>query len=120
MIIVLFFEGRIKIGKMCIISTTKKQNQTNVDAKEEFEGSKGCWVCQILHEASFHIISQLIRYSSAACGSFQDVLDKGFLLTRKLLNHWFLLVKVMSSRPSFLSVVRLYVGLPREVNSHHG
>jgi hypothetical protein len=41
MIIVLIFEGRIKIGKMCIISTTKTQNQTNVDAKEEFEGSKG-------------------------------------------------------------------------------
>ena len=56
---------------------------------------------QILHESSFHIISQLIRYSSAACGSYQDVIDRGFLLTRKLLNHWFLLVKVMSSRRKF-------------------
>ena len=44
MIIVLIFEGRIKIGKMCIISTknkTKLNKQTNVDAKEELEDSKG-------------------------------------------------------------------------------
>ena len=32
-------------------------------------------------------ISQLIRYSRA-CGSYQDFLDRGLLLTRKLLNHW--------------------------------
>ena len=33
-------------------------------------------------------ISQLIRYSRA-CGSHQDVLDRGLLLTRKLLNQGF-------------------------------
>ena len=38
-------------------------------------------------------ISQLIRYS-IACGSYQDFLDRGLLLTRKLLNQWFLLVKL--------------------------
>ena len=37
-------------------------------------------------------ISQLIRYSRA-CGSYQDFLDRGLLLTRKLLNQGFLLVK---------------------------
>ena len=37
-------------------------------------------------------ISQMIRYSRA-CGSYQDFLDRGFLLTRKLLNQGFLLVK---------------------------
>ena len=31
-------------------------------------------------------ISQLIRYSRA-CGSYQEFLDRGLLLTRKLLNH---------------------------------
>ena len=36
-------------------------------------------------------ISQLIRYSRA-CGSYQDFLDIGLLLTRKLLNQGFLLV----------------------------
>ena len=36
-------------------------------------------------------ISQLIRYSRA-CGSYQDFLDRGLLLTRKLLNQGFLLV----------------------------
>jgi hypothetical protein len=33
-------------------------------------------------------ISQLIRYSRA-CGSYQDFLDRGLLLTRKLLNQGF-------------------------------
>ena len=41
-------------------------------------------------------ISQLIRYSRA-CGSYQDFLDRGLLLTRKLLNKGFLLVKLKSS-----------------------
>ena len=43
-------------------------------------------------------ISQLIRYSRG-CGSYQDFLDKGLLLTRKLLNQGFLLVKLKSSLP---------------------
>jgi hypothetical protein len=30
---------------------------------------------------------------SRACGSYQDFLDRGLLLTRKLLNQGFLLVK---------------------------
>jgi len=38
-------------------------------------------------------ISQLIQYSRA-CDSYQDFLDRGLLLTRKLLNQWFLLVKI--------------------------
>ena len=45
-------------------------------------------------------ISQLIRYSRA-CGSYQDFLDKGLLLTRKLLNQGFLLVKLKSSLRKF-------------------
>jgi hypothetical protein len=45
-------------------------------------------------------ISQLIWYSRA-CGSYEDFLDRGFLLTRKLLNQWFLLVKLKSSLRKF-------------------
>ena len=41
-------------------------------------------------------ISQLIRYSRA-CGSYQDFPDRGMLLTGKLLNQGFLLVKLRSS-----------------------
>jgi hypothetical protein len=41
-------------------------------------------------------ISQLIRYSRA-CGSYQDFLDRGLLLTGKLLIQGFLLVKLKSS-----------------------
>ena len=45
-------------------------------------------------------ISQLIR-CSRACGSYQDFLDRGLLLTRKLLNQWLLLVKLKSSLRKF-------------------
>jgi hypothetical protein len=45
-------------------------------------------------------ISQLIRYSRA-CGSYQDFLDIGLLLTRVLLNQGFLLVKLKSSLRKF-------------------
>jgi hypothetical protein len=45
-------------------------------------------------------ISQLIRYSRA-CGSYQDFLDRGLLLTRKLLIQGFLLVKLKSSLRKF-------------------
>jgi hypothetical protein len=40
-------------------------------------------------------ISQLIQYSRA-CGSHHDFHDRGLLLTRKLLNQGFLLVKLKS------------------------
>ena len=41
-------------------------------------------------------ISHMIQYSRA-CGSYQDVLDRGLLLTRKLLDQGFHLVKLKSS-----------------------
>ena len=40
-------------------------------------------------------ISQLIRYSRS-CGSYQDFLEREFLLTRKLPNKRFILVKLKS------------------------
>jgi len=42
----------------------------------------------------------LRRYSSA-CSSYQDFLDKGLLLTMKLLNQGFLLVMLKSSLRQF-------------------
>jgi hypothetical protein len=45
-------------------------------------------------------ISQMKRYSRA-CGSYQDFLDKGLMLIRKLLNQGFLLVKLKSSLRKF-------------------
>jgi len=45
-------------------------------------------------------ISQLIRYSRAY-GSYQDFLDRGLLITRKLLNQGFLLVKLKLSLRKF-------------------
>jgi len=49
---------------------------------------------QLAHAYGVYI-SQLIRYSRAY-GSYQDFLDRGLLLTRKLLNQGFLLVKLRS------------------------
>jgi hypothetical protein len=40
-------------------------------------------------------ISQMIQYSRA-CDSYLNILDRGLLLTRKLLNQGFLLVKLKS------------------------
>jgi hypothetical protein len=51
-------------------------------------------------------VSQLIRYSRT-CGSYQDIIDRGLLLTRKLLNQGFLLVKLKSSLKSLLYEVCL-------------
>ena len=45
-------------------------------------------------------ISQLIRYSRA-CGSYTNFLDRGLLLTRKLLNQGFIWVKLKSSLRTF-------------------
>jgi hypothetical protein len=45
-------------------------------------------------------ISQLIRYSRA-CGSYQYFLDRELLLTRKLLNQGFILVKLKPSLRKF-------------------
>ena len=45
-------------------------------------------------------IFQLMRYFRA-CGSYQDFLDIGLLLTRKLLSKGFLLIKLKSSIRKF-------------------
>jgi hypothetical protein len=42
----------------------------------------------------------MIRYSRA-CGSYQNFLDIGLLLTRKILNQGFILVKLKSSLRKF-------------------
>ena len=56
------------------------------------------FICSNIPAASAYglYISQLIRYSRA-CGSYQDFLGRGFLLTRRLLNQGFLFVKLKSS-----------------------
>ena len=46
------------------------------------------YVATLLASPAYGVyISQLIRYSRA-CGSYQEFLDRGLLLTRKLLNHF--------------------------------
>jgi hypothetical protein len=57
-------------------------------------------------------ISQMIQ-CSRACGSYQDFLDRGLLLTRKLLNQGFLLVKL---KPS----LRKFYGRHHDLVDHDG
>jgi hypothetical protein len=57
-------------------------------------------------------ISQLIRYSRTG-GSYQDFLDRGLLLTRKLLNQGFSLVKLKSS-------LRKFYGRHHDLVDHYG
>ena len=60
------------------------------------------FVCSNIPAATAYgvYISPFIRYSRA-CGSYQDFLDRGLLLTRKLLSQGFLLVKLKSSLRKF-------------------
>ena len=53
-------------------------------------------ICGNIPSAYGLYIFQLIRYSRA-CGSYNDFLDRGLLLTRKLLYKGLLLVKLKSS-----------------------
>ena len=64
----------------------------NLD-KQEIEISNTAPVCGVY-------VSQLMQYFRA-CGCSQDFLDRGLLLTRKLLNQGFLLVKLRLSLPMF-------------------
>ena len=57
------------------------------------------FICRNIAAASAYI-SELIQ-SPRACGSYKDFLDRGLLLTRKLLNQGFLLVKIKSSLRKF-------------------
>ena len=54
------------------------------------------FVCSNILAAPGVYISQLIRYLRA-CGSYKEILDRGLLLTRKLLNQGFLVVKLKPS-----------------------
>ena len=54
-------------------------------------------ICSNIPAPAYGIyISQLMRYSRAG-GSYQDFLDRGLLLTRKLLNKGFLLIHLKLS-----------------------
>jgi hypothetical protein len=59
-----------------------------------------------------------------ACGSYQDFLHRGVLLTRKLLNQGFLLVKLKSSLRMCFYIINLYTvatltfELPRSRNTY--
>jgi hypothetical protein len=63
-------------------------------------------------------ISQLIRYYRA-CDTYQDFLERGFVLTRKLLNQGFLLVQLKSHFES-LAVATMTCFTAMEYMCHNG
>jgi hypothetical protein len=63
-------------------------------------------------------ISQLIRYYRA-CGTYQDFVDRGCVLTRKLLNKGFLLVQ-LKSRFEILAVATMTSLTAMEYLCHNG
>ena len=75
--------------------------QTPEHAMVVFLRKKNCMCSNISAASAYGVyISQFIRYSRA-CGSYKNSLDGGLLLTRKLLNQGFLLVKLRSSLRKF-------------------
>jgi hypothetical protein len=58
-------------------------------------------------------VNLAINRYNRACGSYQDFLDKGLLLTRKLLNQGFPLVKLKSS-------LRKFYGLHHDLVDRYG
>ena len=74
------------------------QLRTKLYDKGDFHIVNFPFICSNIPAAPTYgvYVSQLIRYSRT-CGSYQDIIDRGLLLTRKLLNQGFLLVKLKSS-----------------------
>ena len=50
---------------------------------------------------TYGVNSSQVIWHSRACGSYHDLLDRGLLLTRKLLNQGFLVVELKSSLRTF-------------------
>ena len=59
------------------------------------------FICSNIPAAPVYGVSIYIDMIFKACGSYQDFLDRGLLLTRKLLNRGFLLVKLKLSLRKF-------------------
>jgi len=55
----------------------------------------------ILAAPAYGVYISQLKGCSRACGSYQDFLDRWFLLIRKILNHGFLFVKLKSSLRKF-------------------
>ena len=80
------------------------------------------FICSNIPAASAYrvYISQLIRYSRT-CGYYQNFLHKGLLLTRKLLNQGFQLVKLKSSHESFTVATMTWLTVMEyRVTNDHG
>jgi len=80
-----------------------KRTSTNNNLQNIHIKLKNCpFICSNIPAAPAYgvYLSRLLRYSRA-CGSYHDFLDRGLLLTRKLQNQGFLLVKLKSSLQKF-------------------
>ena len=113
---------QIQIGLLHVLTYTSKLTcegrlrMKHYDKKDYFNFSivNLPFICSNIAAAPAYgvCISQLIRYSRA-CGSYQDFLDRRLLLTRKLLDQGFLLVKLKSS-------LRKFYGRHHDLVDHYG
>ena len=92
--------NNIRFSKLILEIDSEWQLRTKLYDKRDyfnFPFENFPFICSNISAARAYgvYISQLIRYSRGY-GSYQDFLDKGLLLTRKLLNQGFLLVKLKS------------------------
>ena len=90
----------------------------------------GCWnfpcthvynVATFQHHLHMEYIysSQLIRYSRA-CSSYQDFLDRGLLLTRKLLNQWLTVMEYLCHKwPRICSICRKHFQVLSSFMTYH-
>jgi hypothetical protein len=99
-----FIQGLLKKNEKKLSRSFNRLRAKPYDKRDDFNYPivKFPFICGNIPAAPAHgvYISQMIRYSRA-CGSYQDFLDRGLLLTRKLLNQRFLLVKLKSSLRKF-------------------
>jgi hypothetical protein len=99
---VLFSHGSNAVFLVHDSRTTIEGNGNSIDDEVTYDAIENDYnyAASAAAHACGVYISQLIRYSRS-CGPYQNVLDGGLLLTRKLLNQGFLLVKLKSSFRKF-------------------
>ena len=93
-------ENKIKGVKCRELATTNLLLEGTPSILSYLPDSLSCVMVHLPAPTYGVYLSPLIRYSRA-CGSYQDFLDRGVQLTRKLLKQGFLLLKLKSSLRKF-------------------
>ena len=94
-------QGRLKVYHTQFIFTNELDNHTQLNVKSASTFILSVNVDHMLTDGWYmEYVSKIIRYSRA-CGSYHDFRDKMLLLTQKLLNQGFHIVKLKSAVRNF-------------------